>query len=417
MAAVAKDSNAETTINNVVKQIAHSLNIKGNNKPQLKIIAPLTAEETPLESKGFQRMEASGNENDCLIHSFLTSLSSIFREFDKVNRNTIANSFRRTNFVQLAEKLDDATYKNWFPQQHNVQMFRNQLIAELTDRFALSDLHITFLINNYNICVYLYEAPRGGDGTKIWNLMSPYNYDKNMDYPTIIIYNPGKNHYEPVCNNASSPQYVFKSRPIEEYTTTIYSKLHKKEQQERIELCKFAVGSIIKKNDANGHYIVMKIDIGSTSTYNETLPSGFTEGKNICTKVMVKKLDDTNNPTGSEIDIIKEIDNYSIAQAAPAPTPIPTPTPAPTPAPAPAPTPAPIPALAPAPASNQLRATVTLNGKEKGPYTAEITQYSPKGHLGGSSCSKTSTKKQKNHKYNTKKQKRQGPKSIKRKHR
>jgi hypothetical protein len=50
---------------------------------------------------GFTQMYASGNNSDCLIHSFLTAVSKEFRTLDKPSRDEFANVFRRGIFPAL----------------------------------------------------------------------------------------------------------------------------------------------------------------------------------------------------------------------------------------------------------------------------------------------------------------------------
>lgn len=48
-----------------------------------------------------ERMVASSNNYDCLIHSFLTSISQSFRKLDEDDKNEFANFFRRRIFLTL----------------------------------------------------------------------------------------------------------------------------------------------------------------------------------------------------------------------------------------------------------------------------------------------------------------------------
>jgi hypothetical protein len=50
---------------------------------------------------GLFRMNASGNNNDCLIHSFLTATCENFRRLEQNSKDEFANFFRRTVFLTL----------------------------------------------------------------------------------------------------------------------------------------------------------------------------------------------------------------------------------------------------------------------------------------------------------------------------
>jgi len=63
-------------------------------------------EKFKTEDKDYYIMESSGNENDCLIHTFLTSTCENFRKLEKKDKNHAANFFRRTIFPLILEKTD-----------------------------------------------------------------------------------------------------------------------------------------------------------------------------------------------------------------------------------------------------------------------------------------------------------------------
>jgi len=63
-------------------------------------------EKFKTEDNDYYIMESSGNENDCLIHTFLTSTCENFRKLEKKDKNHAANFFRRTIFPLILEKTD-----------------------------------------------------------------------------------------------------------------------------------------------------------------------------------------------------------------------------------------------------------------------------------------------------------------------
>jgi len=54
----------------------------------------------------FIRMYSSGNDSDCLIHSFLTSTCSNFRQLSQEDKNTVASNFRRYVYTTLPEVIE-----------------------------------------------------------------------------------------------------------------------------------------------------------------------------------------------------------------------------------------------------------------------------------------------------------------------
>ncbi len=74
----------------------------------------------------WNRMESSGDNNDCLIHSFLTATCPTFRRYPKKHKNTIARTFRTKVFPLLPEV-----------QKHSEKAAILELVASeefLTDR-------------------------------------------------------------------------------------------------------------------------------------------------------------------------------------------------------------------------------------------------------------------------------------------
>jgi hypothetical protein len=59
------------------------------------VSAAFTTNDSSVNLGGGQLMDALGDNNDCLIHSFLTCVSVVFRKYDRGVRSKIASHFRR----------------------------------------------------------------------------------------------------------------------------------------------------------------------------------------------------------------------------------------------------------------------------------------------------------------------------------
>ena len=96
-----KDLNSISEVEAWVARIAKCMSV-----PPLKIqivpdssghivSAAFTTDDSSLSLGGGQLMDALGDNNDCLIHSFLTCVSVQFRKYDRVVRSKLASYFRR----------------------------------------------------------------------------------------------------------------------------------------------------------------------------------------------------------------------------------------------------------------------------------------------------------------------------------
>lgn len=176
------------TIDDVITQFHGSF---GHFKPEQEITLARTE---PLE-KIFQNPAAAGykvvqtvGDGDCLIHAFLTSVSSAYRKIPFAQRSKTGGKFRR-DFV--AEQIDDADDKDFFKS-----------------REYLEDQHILTLggLFNYNFIVFN-QVPPPKERTRT-NL--PANAKNNITFldittgaPWILLYNKlgsgrGGDHYSAV---------------------------------------------------------------------------------------------------------------------------------------------------------------------------------------------------------------------------
>lgn len=133
----------------------------------------------------WNRMESSGDNNDCLIHSFLTATCPTFRRYPKKHKNSIARTFR-TKVVPLLPEVQ--THKE------------KSAILELLDseRF-LTDREIGILAATY--CNFLVFEPKIGPNPEKAIL---YENKKTPKGPVYIISNRGNLHFESVKTEKGS---------------------------------------------------------------------------------------------------------------------------------------------------------------------------------------------------------------------
>jgi hypothetical protein len=164
-----------------------------------------------------QVMKASANVNDCLIHTFLTCVSPVFRtllrKIDSVKKpgerrlgDLIAGMFRRQILPMLLAELRDVT-------SLSVSVtFR--LINDVDGEGLLSDELFGPLSRLFKIIIFVRDrdnlVENGVVGANGW-------IGTNTTIRTdsfIIIFNPGQSHYEPVRDSTTNT-YIFNYSLIE----------------------------------------------------------------------------------------------------------------------------------------------------------------------------------------------------------
>lgn len=179
-------------------------------------------------SHTFERMEASGNFNDCMIHSFLTCVSPTFRRTLRKTASTlqireqrvgdiIAGLFRRTILPQLVHadiiKMRAITNRN----RQNLSDKEARLVADLLGDGSLSDEVFGILSRGFSTVIFLRDRPEDARAAAGFAHGLEHNTGHNgwagmdLNVPSnefIIIFNPGRGHYEPV-RDARTNHYIF----------------------------------------------------------------------------------------------------------------------------------------------------------------------------------------------------------------
>ena len=177
-----------------------------------------------------QRMQASANLNDCLLHSFLTCVCPIFRRTLRKTEGTlkirgtrlgdvIAGMFRRNILPELVSAdINKASAKAKTDRNRGYLLAKqNRLIEDVVGDGAISDELIGILSRSFNIVIFLRDRPEdvraaagfangllGDIGRNGWAGM-------DTEVPSnefIILFNPGRGHYEPV-RAAANDTYIF----------------------------------------------------------------------------------------------------------------------------------------------------------------------------------------------------------------
>jgi hypothetical protein len=200
-------------------------------------------------------MISSAYDNDCLIHGTLTALSPTFREQREIYKNVIADRFRRTIIVtklldlikqessntNIYELLGRPSYDDIYFGDNRINsnkiksdnaklhLFDNMTIQKIFEKvnydlmrdiflftppdkfpkqkiyyyircltgfippYALEEIHAVFIGTIFNFCYIMFsDAYQAG---------SPWTLIFGNNGPVIILYNPGRNHYEALYIN------------------------------------------------------------------------------------------------------------------------------------------------------------------------------------------------------------------------
>jgi hypothetical protein len=203
---VVKEANSYEAIETWVRAKIGELNIaqeyigtEANTRPVLNLTVndKLLDVDFPNGTINYQRMQTSGNDNDCLIHAILTALSPSFRTLTKEGKDPIASYFRQKVLSDIFTDIRDG---------RNNKREISRMIDDLHSTINLDTTVIGEFGLKYNIGVLVRDRLS-------WN----YEGNNKPGVQYIMIYNPGKNHYEAI-RYVSENRYIFEpNRIIDEW--------------------------------------------------------------------------------------------------------------------------------------------------------------------------------------------------------
>ena len=267
-----------------------------------RTVKQLQSDQLPKESKdlfaGFERMVSSGNQNDCLIHSLLTSLSPTFRTLEKADKDSIASNFRREVLWSLLNKeKEDLPYRFTKKQME-------EMLVETKSTGFLSDLHLRYLVNKYTFNVFFYEL--GAPRTDPWHLLMPYEGSEAA--PLILLYNPGQGHFEAV-RDPKSDQYEFDLTLLKSFRdTSVFTDQAAVNKERGLQRCPFILWDVIKKKGTDELFVVVDQEEQDGRCTHQYV-SNYTFNRNVLKQII-------NKPRlykDQRIDILPTKDDYVLA--------------------------------------------------------------------------------------------------------
>ena len=131
----------------------------------------------PSELRDWTILRASGDQNNCMIHSILTFTSPTFQGLSDISKNNVADLFRKGPFLDI-------------PNLTEAQKERVRTNVFLDDTDLLSFLHC-YKINLMLIAQFEHEGER---------IRQVIGYNTHLDQPVYIMINEENTHYEPLQN-------------------------------------------------------------------------------------------------------------------------------------------------------------------------------------------------------------------------
>ena len=282
------------TIDKLVK--SQKIDIKNNNLPQLvSEIITLCIQHKILKQNDFEMIEAddkhpiiyrdipyfdtpevhnifkkvikiktSGSNNDCLIHSILTSISSQYRTLDGIGKKIIASYFRRYIF-SILDEIDEGFM--------NSIAFLTDVEAEIISKYY--KLNIMILVNTSQ-----YAAKH-------------FRFFENNRSDYIILHNNGGSHYSAVYLN---DKYTLEYRLGNE----LKEKYGEEASGNEILRCKFVSDNKIKSKKNGKEFLVISRQFDDISSY-----SGIKE----CVSITVNEKNTAGSPS---IIYAEDFDKFDI---------------------------------------------------------------------------------------------------------
>ena len=168
----------------------------------------LKEESDPFKSPEIETVYSSGNNNDCLVHSFLTNISPAFRRLKQEDKNKHASYYRREVLPTFYKDKNEEAKK---------QMLHEKVYLDESHAFKLSNI---FRVN----ILFMQAVERNafkengslGIETKIAPvILNKEKEDEYKDRPWYIIYNPDNQHFRGMRHREKSRGFIFTRNDID----------------------------------------------------------------------------------------------------------------------------------------------------------------------------------------------------------
>ena len=186
--------------------------------------------------KNAERISASGNQYDCLIHSFLTCVTCVTKQFEKYSkekRDVIASIFRRIVLPELFKKNQNKIYpktSNVKDDQYNTNWTNiiQNLIAPYDTNKILRDLstgEADLLAKLFHINIIIIRDSATPSNRSIEICPYTQNLSQVHDEDDYIVIHGMPGHFEPVRFRGGVYLRKFSKKPLEALQTAIYQQL------------------------------------------------------------------------------------------------------------------------------------------------------------------------------------------------
>jgi len=193
-----------------------------------------------FDHKELYMMVSSGNENDCLIHTFLTAVSENFRKLDEDSKIQFAQNFRNPMYLKIAEKVDtEGVDKN--------------AETRITSAEFLTDVDIVNLSKFYKLNILVFEDEKQGKmGNEIQTMPRCITFHENGEDADAYMFYGNNSHYESVRNASGYTIPYDEAKAIEKAKPCEF-------HEEATSGCEFDTGDAVeyKKGDPKGVFYVI----------------------------------------------------------------------------------------------------------------------------------------------------------------
>jgi len=186
-------------LENVIQMLYSDSFVTGGEEKATKSVGELSPN---FGVEGFERMNASANNYDCLIHSFLTAISKNFRLLKQRSKDEFANFFRRTIFLGLPIVACSIQAKsgNTAPEKEEKKNIVNTIQAAkgyLQDNIIFllaAQFHVNILTATSDKRVYLFNYHTADSLRELGLIPKDCKFPRKFER-TISIYTSG-DHFE-----------------------------------------------------------------------------------------------------------------------------------------------------------------------------------------------------------------------------
>ena len=176
-------------------ELINSVNITFDNSKMLT--KPTFNKILNAPDSMFIQYPSSEDRNNCLIHSFLTLISTEFRSSDRLERNASAVKFREALATWAEENYD------LLPEY--APLSKEKTVAQLRSKEFLGDETFRILVNVFNVGMVLLSSTEAG--LKYIDTVVPMKFQQQPELARYVMIANNGSHFEPLVRVQGNAVY------------------------------------------------------------------------------------------------------------------------------------------------------------------------------------------------------------------